>query len=91
LIGDFNTTDQSEAYAILQQTLQDAHRQAGWGFGHTFPSEQLSWHGIPIPGHQVRIDMVWYTADFVALTAAVSERHGESDHSPVVAQLAWRE
>ena len=91
LIGDFNTTDQSESYAILQQTLQDAHRQAGWGFGHTFPAEQLFWHGIPILGHQVRIDMVWYTNDFVALAAVVSALHGESDHSPVVAQLAWRE
>lgn len=91
LIGDFNTTDQSDAYAILQTTLLDAHRQIGWGFGHTFPAERLFWNGLPIPGRQLRIDMVWYTADFVALTTAVSPFYGESDHRPVIAQLAWRQ
>lgn len=90
VIGDFNATDQTESYQILQQVLFDAHRNAGWGFGHTLPSTGFSWHGLPIPGRLVRIDMVWYTADFVALASHVSEFYGESDHRPVVAQLAWQ-
>ncbi|MCB0188378.1 MAG: endonuclease/exonuclease/phosphatase family protein, partial [Caldilineaceae bacterium] len=36
VVGDFNSTEQSDAYALLRDQLQDAHRQAGWGFGHTF-------------------------------------------------------
>lgn len=36
--GDFNLSDTSQAYARLAQNLRDAHRDAGWGFGFTFPA-----------------------------------------------------
>jgi len=91
LIGDFNATDQSDSYQILYQALHDAHREAGWGFGHTYPASSILWRGLPIPGRQLRIDMIWHTAEFVALTSYVSATYGESDHRPVIAQLAWRQ
>lgn len=91
VIGDFNATEQSDSYQILHQALHDAHREAGWGFGHTYPADRIVWHGLPIPGRQLRIDMIWYTDDFAALTSYVSATYGESDHRPVIAQLAWRE
>jgi endonuclease/exonuclease/phosphatase (EEP) superfamily protein YafD len=90
VVGDFNSTDQSDAYALLASQLHDAHRQAGWGLGHTFPAYRGSFRGIPILPRLVRIDMVRYTDDFVALASLVSSQHGESDHLPVVATLAWR-
>jgi len=88
--GDFNSTDQSDAYRILTGSLTDAYRAAGWGFGHTFPAYGGSWHGIPILPRQVRIDMIFYSEEFVALSSEVGASHGESDHLPVMARLAWR-
>lgn len=91
VVGDFNTTDQSEAYGHLHKVLLDAQRTSGWGFGHTFPAYGGSYHRIPIIPRQVRIDMVLYTSDFVALQTSVSTSHGESDHLPVRAMLGWRD
>jgi endonuclease/exonuclease/phosphatase family metal-dependent hydrolase len=88
--GDFNCTDQSGAYSILADTLSDAHQAAGWGFGHTFPAYGGSWHGIPIVPRQMRLDMIFYSDDFVALSSSVGSAHGESDHLPVLAEIAWR-
>jgi len=91
VVGDFNTTDQSDAYRILSRVLTDAHRAAGWGWGHTYPADGRWVQLIPIPPRLVRIDLIWYTNAFVALTSRVSQSHGESDHHPVLATLAWRE
>ncbi|MCP4404492.1 MAG: hypothetical protein GY801_45220 [bacterium] len=33
--GDMNSTDRHEVYTLLTSQLIDAHRAAGWGFGHT--------------------------------------------------------
>lgn len=89
VMGDFNTTDQSDAYQELRRLLYDAHRAAGWGFGHTYPSGPGHFRHIPIVPRQLRIDMIFYSADFVALHSAVSTTHGESDHLPFTAVLGW--
>jgi vancomycin resistance protein VanJ len=86
--GDFNSTDQSDVYATLTPFLHDAHRTAGWGFGHTFPAYANRWPSIPTPARLVRIDMIFATADFRAVASKVSATHGESDHLPVLATLA---
>ncbi|MCB0061940.1 MAG: endonuclease/exonuclease/phosphatase family protein [Caldilineaceae bacterium] len=91
VVGDFNMTDQSDAYSNLARVLHDAHRNAGWGFGHTFPAYGGSFRNIPILPRLVRIDMIFYSDAFVALESHVSDSHGESDHLPVLAALAWRE
>lgn len=90
VMGDFNTTDQSDAYQELRRVLHDAHRSVGWGFGHTYPSGPGRFRNIPIVPRQLRIDMIFYSADFVALHSAVSATHGESDHLPFTAVLGWR-
>lgn len=88
--GDLNSTDQSTAYQVLAEGLADAHRVTGWGFGHTFPAYGGSWRGVPIVARQMRLDMVLYSKDFVALNCQVGSAHGESDHLPVLAELAWQ-
>jgi endonuclease/exonuclease/phosphatase (EEP) superfamily protein YafD len=88
--GDFNTTDQSDAYAILADHLTDAHYAAGWGMGHTFPAYAGSFRGLPIVPRQMRLDMIFHSEEFVALSSRVSCAYGESDHLPVLARLAWR-
>jgi vancomycin resistance protein VanJ len=84
MVGDFNTPDQSEFHAILQNAgLADAHRQAGWGLGLTFSANRL--HLPPL----VRIDYVWLTPEIEAARVEVGP-DGGSDHLPVVADLVWR-
>lgn len=85
--GDFNSTDQSAVYQQITTQLLDAHRAAGWGFGHTFPAYQGSFHGLPIPARLMRIDMLFYTGGFQAIDQHVSPTSGESDHLPIVATL----
>lgn len=91
VMGDFNTTDQSDAYHALRRALGDAQRAAGWGFGHTYPSGPGRFRNIPILPRQLRIDMILYSRDFVALQSAVGTTHGESDHLPFTAMLGWRQ
>jgi endonuclease/exonuclease/phosphatase (EEP) superfamily protein YafD len=85
--GDFNSTDLNAPYALLTARLSDAHRTAGWGFGHTFPAYAGNYRGIPIPTRQMRLDMIFYSEELIALDSYVSSAHGESDHLPVLARL----
>jgi vancomycin resistance protein VanJ len=80
VVGDLNFTDQEEEYKLLTRTLQDAHRECGWGMGFSFarfPSTGLAlW----------RIDYVLHSADFVCLRTEMGDFAG-SDHRPVIAEL----
>lgn len=87
--GDMNTTEQSEAYALLAHDLQDAHRVSGRGFGHTFPAYRGSFRGLPIIPRMVRVDMIFYSASFASVRSQVGREYGESDHLPVWAELVW--
>lgn len=78
LVGDLNLTDQSGEYDLLVEAgLVDAFREAGQGFGATFPTEQ------PL----MRIDYVWYSpTHFIAEEAQIGEQTG-SNHLPVIVRL----
>ena len=89
VVGDFNMTPQTDAYRALARRLKDAHREAGRGFGHTFPAHGGRFLGIPYPRRVVRIDLILYSPDWVAQEARVLREHGRSDHMPVLARLAW--
>jgi endonuclease/exonuclease/phosphatase family metal-dependent hydrolase len=89
VVGDFNMTPQTDAYRMLARRLKDAHREAGHGFGHTFPAHGGRFFGIPYPRRVVRIDLILYSPDWVAQEARVLHEHGRSDHMPVWARLAW--
>jgi vancomycin resistance protein VanJ len=83
VVGDFNFTDQEEEYKLLMQTLEDAHRQCGWGMGFSFAR-------FPSTGIALwRIDYVLHSEDFVSLRARLGDFAG-SDHRPVIAELGWR-
>jgi len=90
VLGDFNTTDQSDAYHHLTTVLSDAHRASGWGFGHTFPAGTALFRKPPVLPRLVRIDLILYSPAFVALQSAGGSTYGKSDHLPVRAVLAWR-
>jgi endonuclease/exonuclease/phosphatase (EEP) superfamily protein YafD len=91
MVGDFNSPDGSDVHLLLLTRLQDAHRRAGWGFGNTFPAHQGYSHGLPIFRKLTRIDMIFYSGEFIALSSHVGATSGESDHLPVLATLAWQQ
>jgi endonuclease/exonuclease/phosphatase (EEP) superfamily protein YafD len=83
--GDFNTSDQSPTYQRLAACLHDAFREAGVGFGATWPTSGT--RGLPafIPPF-IRIDYIWRSAGLRALKAWRGPGVG-SDHLPVQAVL----
>lgn len=96
LAGDANMTRQNNPYRVLDERLDDAWWEAGWGFGHTFPGSlepgdlftRVSLFFIPY--WLVRIDYVFYSEEFQASNAWLAEYHSGSDHSGVVADLVFR-
>ena len=86
--GDFNITDQTNSYRLIDQYLDNAHWEAGWGFAFTFPSRSHI-NGAPIPLRPLyRIDHIFYNDHFSAQSArTVTEASTGSDHLPIVAQL----
>lgn len=93
--GDLNATDQNGAYAIVAQHLRDAWRDAGSGFGHTFPGVPTAEVGgsrpvilgLPVPLWLVRIDYVFHSDELRATGARTAWYGGASDHRGVVATL----
>jgi vancomycin resistance protein VanJ len=86
--GDFNTTDQSQTYGMLSKYLTNAHWEAGFGFGFTYPSRSLRIGGlVPLPA-LARIDHIFFNDNFVVTHAKTLKDSGGSDHFPVVAILS---
>ncbi len=85
--GDFNMSDQSVIYNDLAAALGDSFREAGTGLGTSWPMLRATF-GLPTSIPPVmRIDYIWHSADFRAVTAAVGPFLG-SDHLPMLAALA---
>jgi endonuclease/exonuclease/phosphatase (EEP) superfamily protein YafD len=91
--GDFNTGDQSRAYAILTKSLVDSWKAGGWGFGHTFPgfiyTGDVFPYGdhVPFPFWMIRIDYIFHSSDWRVVSVQTGPWSGSSDHRPVVAKL----
>lgn len=91
--GDFNTAELSVAHTILTSKLRDSWREAGFGFGHTFPggtnpqNSRFRIAGIAAPEWLVRIDYVFHSDELQALEARIGPWDGNSDHRPVMAEL----
>ncbi|MEO6709261.1 MAG: endonuclease/exonuclease/phosphatase family protein [Planctomycetota bacterium] len=88
IAGDFNATENMDLCQLLEVAgLRDAFRDAGRGFGLTFPVFR-KYRGLPIPAF-VRIDYVWYTESYACRAARVLEDAG-SDHLPLSVVLERR-
>ena len=86
VLGDFNMTDQSDAYRQMDARLHDAFREAGRGMGFTFPVSIRSTIRLFPP--LLRIDYIWHSDQISVRAISVADDSGSSDHYPVVARLA---
>jgi endonuclease/exonuclease/phosphatase family metal-dependent hydrolase len=93
LLTDFNRVGWQAAYRQLRRSgLIDAFGTAGRGAGFTLPTRfsHLAYRGhllgeLPLPP-LLRVDYVWHTAHFRALSSWIGDNAG-SDHLPVLAAL----
>ncbi|MCB0212133.1 MAG: endonuclease/exonuclease/phosphatase family protein [Anaerolineae bacterium] len=88
--GDFNTTEQSEVYKMIDHYLDNAHWEAGWGFGFSYPATSPAVKGvtIPVPTSMLRIDHIFHNDHFFTYSAKTLSNSGGSDHYPVVSELS---
>jgi vancomycin resistance protein VanJ len=77
LAGDFNTPPTGNIYRDLTRILSDSFREAGTGWGYTFPSDR------PV----LRIDYVLHSRHWTAVHSEVGPEPG-SDHRPLFTELA---
>jgi vancomycin resistance protein VanJ len=89
VMGDFNTTDQTENYGLVADKLTDVHWSVGRGFGFTFPDLRRYGADSPVVGPVVRIDHIFVSEHLTPQEIhVISSGHG-SDHRPVVATLRF--
>ncbi len=82
MVGDFNATQHSRAYAeLLQAGLVDSHREVGRGYATTFPNGLA-----PVP--PIRIDHVFHTSQLKCVSLSEGVGAG-SDHRPLSVRLTW--
>lgn len=97
IMGDFNMTDQSEDYQRITARFGDSFGAVGSGMGFTFPDlsdfQSLpSYWPLPVRLFRfLRLDYIFYNADFQPLHAYVWPTAGGSDHRPVFAVLALKD
>jgi vancomycin resistance protein VanJ len=94
VLGDFNTTDQSEMYALISDQLVDVHQIVGNGFGFTFPASDVVRQHLPataqlllVTSPVVRLDHILTSHHFTPLTIEVLPNSYGSDHLPVVGTI----
>lgn len=92
LVGDFNTSDRQPFYGEVRRRFADAYREAGWGFGFTFPNAPFDphlfgTHSVNLPLIPLaRIDYVLHNDAWVTVAAQTGDMPG-SDHRFLVADL----
>ncbi|PJF30821.1 MAG: hypothetical protein CUN51_06450 [Candidatus Thermofonsia Clade 1 bacterium] len=95
LLGDFNMTDQAEAYRQITARYYDIFRRVGAGMGYTFPAwrypqaRELT-NGLPLGWLPplFRIDYAFASEGIQALQARVLPDSGGSDHLPLWVEVA---
>jgi len=97
VLGDFNTTEQTDNYHLIAAQLTDVHWAVGQGFGFTFPDLKravspdqpwlLQW--LLQTGPVVKIDHIFVSDHFTPLALHVAPTSAGSDHRPVMATLLF--
>lgn len=84
LLCDCNTTPRTRQYSWLEETLDDAFKTQGQGFGNTHRGAEM------FSSPTIRIDYIWYSDRFTPVKIGVWSENGSSDHFPVWGRLALK-
>jgi endonuclease/exonuclease/phosphatase family metal-dependent hydrolase len=84
---DCNVTDLTGEYAGLADGMLDAHKEKGWGLGHTFLVLQAYWSRSPASLPFQRIDYLFCTPDIRVVDVQVISGYTGSDHRPLWARF----
>ncbi|MFN8446698.1 MAG: endonuclease/exonuclease/phosphatase family protein [Caldilineaceae bacterium] len=84
VMGDFNASDRMAVINRYRAILTDSFREAGWGFGFTFPY-QKRFGSFELPA-LVRLDYIFHDNSWRAIQSWNGQASG-SDHRYVVADL----
>jgi vancomycin resistance protein VanJ len=79
IAGDFNTPAIGPVYKLYADTFQDAHLQAGSGFGHTFPGDTRNPLALFQPW--LRLDQMFASQDWQVLNCQAQA--AKAQHLPV--------
>ncbi len=83
ILGDFNMTDQFHEYRRIVKSFTDAYKAVGdIGFGFTYPHDK--WPLVP---PLIRLDYIFYSAQWAGIRADVWRGPSSSDHAPLLADL----
>ena len=81
-------TDMTEDYSRVARSYADTYREVGWGLGLTFPAKDIHFFVFDVPIRIARLDYVFHSEQFRAISARVWPTSGGSDHRPLYAELA---
>ena len=97
VVGDLNTTHQSENYQYIANHLVDTHAVAGQGLGLTYPEPDVVYTLMPSLDSRLqwmppmlRIDYIFVSTEWQVKWAEVVEQGYGSDHRPVLATVNLR-
>lgn len=86
VVGDCNFTETNDAYRLLANTLVDAWKMAGQGYGATWPRTLKPF--LPVPTVPLlRLDYCFHTSSIAALKVRVWPHAAGSDHAPLVVEV----
>lgn len=96
VLGDFNATDKSESYHLIDDHLTDVHQVVGKGFEFTFGEPDVVQSTLPSLAFATplmkpfaRIDHIFASEHFVPVETHVIPNGLGSDHRPVVTTLRF--
>ena len=84
---DCNMTDLMTAYSQITTTMRDAHRDRGWGLGHTLLIPRGFELHFPINLPVLRLDYLFYSPEITTIKTDVISGDTGSDHLPLVGQF----
>ena len=94
IVGDFNLPYLAAPLQDLK--LKEAHQEAGWLFGFTFPASTLHTRRVNVLGDFIpisspialaRLDHIFYNNHWYATRSETPGNSAGSDHAPVMAEL----
>lgn len=88
VVGDCNFTETNDAYRLLANTLVDAWKVAGQGYGATWPRTLKPFLPISTPP-LLRLDYCFHTSSVVPVKARVWPDAAGSDHAPLVVEVLF--